>query len=246
MENFRECLLLHVPHPMHRYNLSMQKTLVLGLITVAMSIASAADAATESYSNVHTSVSGGSRASAVIETVTSGSGSSHSQVWINGELVNDSRSSTEANQQTSDRGLQNQSRTRGVTPPLSSEVQVQQEVSSVNGSTDGSVHIYRKENGQVVENRTVPITAKFGGEPIVARLYSTAQNNATATAMRPAMTHDLATTSGLPWLLRLPFFTTHGLGVLASTTMEDSLFIAYDEQHAPFQDLVDRIRNMFR
>lgn len=231
----------------------MKKSIAAAAFLAVFSGAVAAEAATESYSSVHTSVSGGSSASAVVQSVISGS-NSHSEIWINGQLIerSDSQSTPVSVSRPSAREIIGRERAQGVVP-VSNEVRVEQRIQSMNGSTTGEVHVYRKENGQVVEDRVVPIPANTSGKPYVFRTKGATSTRSDSVAEQiiasnsgAVIVRDIASSAGMPWLLQLPFFSPRGLGVAASTTVEHRQLLTYDESRTPLQSLFDRIFKMFR
>ncbi len=238
--------------------MNMKMIVISALFFSIAAFVNTASAASSSYSSVQTSVSGGSSASAVVNTVIGGT-NAQSEVWINGQLVESSVSSPNPvnipapEPRPSARENTNRARSIGG-HPVSSEIRVQQNIQSVNGSTSGQVHIYRKENGQVVEDRIVPVPPETSGKPFLFRSSaSTGTGNARsitqsvlASSSKAVLIRNLSSTTGLPWLLHVPFFSPRGLGVIASTSMSDNLFLSYGEPEPPLQNLIDRIFNMFR
>lgn len=225
----------------------MQKRLIALTCLALVSIATTASAASYSYSSVQTSVSGGSSASASINTVMTGGGA-NSEVRINGELVPSAQSTIVDKQlppippRATNREIVNRSRDNTQNPPVQNMVRIENTVKNVNGTTTGQVHIYRKENGQVIEDRTVPIPPNSSGKPYIFRSSTTPGASGgvvvaemIASGSRAIMVRDIASTSRMPWLMHVPFFSLHGMGVSSTP----------DENKVPFVRLLDRVFSMF-
>ncbi len=239
----------------------MKKVVISAVCLALAAFATTANAASYSYSSVSTSVSGGGSASAVVNSIVGGT-NSHSEVWIDGHLVENENSpaaqTVAPTLRETNRDLIERVRAQGTnTAPsvhTSNEVYVQQNVQNVNGSTTAQVRVYRKENGKVVEDRTIPLSPQTAGKPYLYRSTINNGNSSSdvevrtilASSSRAVVIRDLADTTWLPWWLHVPFFSSRGPGVESTTTLEDRLLLSYDERRVPFDNLLDRIFNMFR
>ena len=227
----------------------MQKPLLSLLFLGILLAASGASAASYSYSSVNTSVSGGSSASAQVHTVMSGTGAK-SEVWIDGKLMESDQTPPSTPPRESNRQIIDRIRT-GATAPVQNNTQniisVEHKVQNSNGSATGTVHIYSKVNGQVVEDRTLPIPHNNSGTLFFFRASTTVATDLPKNLVRALMAsgshaiiiRDLASSSRLPWLMHTPFFSLLAM----DSTSTDSIFGTTQE---PFVSLLNRVFNMFR
>ncbi|MBP9757765.1 MAG: hypothetical protein KBD06_04140 [Candidatus Pacebacteria bacterium] len=243
----------------------MQKSLIVLVGLAIITVATSASAASNSYSSVTTSVSGGSSAVAEVNTIMTGGGS-NSTVIVNGQVIQSDQIQPPVPLvgkqlppipplgRESNRELINRIRARGSgagsVTNTSSEIRVVNNVQNINGTTSGEVHIYRKENGKVVEDRTMPIPPNTSGKPFMFRSSTTAQTGVgkllvrdmMATDSRAMIVREIATSGTLPWLMHVPFFSIKGMGVASTATNG----VMMDVARRPFENLFDRVFRMFQ
>ncbi len=137
------------------------------------------------------------------------------------------------------------------------EIRFEQHVQNVNGTTSGQVRVFRKENGQVVEDRVIQLPKGIPGKPIYLRASSSLATGTphgffirSINASGSNAIFLRATSSPIPWLGQFgtigEFTTIDPTSGSISFDSEGNAMLSPERKKQPIQLFMNRVFNLFK
>jgi hypothetical protein len=137
------------------------------------------------------------------------------------------------------------------------EIRFEQHLDSIDGTTTGEIHIYRAENGHMIEDRVIQMPQHMPtgqpGRPIFFRASSTVGTGSPRMMVRGVVASSVRAvpirvmgTSGLPWMENFSIFGKSAGRVIATNTPDGNVMFSFEQKRPPVREFMDNIFGLFK